>query len=103
MEQLVPPVRSLICEKPVEAASIGQAHRATLTTGEQVIIKVQYLDVAEQFNTDFNNIMLVTRILNPERLVGMRAIRKRHEDELDFRLEAANLDEITRNIQAHGV
>jgi aarF domain-containing kinase len=110
-------------ETPIGAASIGQAHRATLrpstTTvssndgvdrygdaadvGNEVVVKVQYPEVASLFNVDFNNLELVTRWINPENLDFVKKIRQRHENELDFTIEAENLRECTRNMQAHGV
>jgi aarF domain-containing kinase len=104
-------------EKPIGAASIGQAHRATLRPSvvnetndggniavrEEVVVKVQYPEVASLFNVDFNNLELVTRWINPENLDFVKKLRKRHENELDFTIEAENLRECTSNMQAHGV
>ncbi|RZB28629.1 MAG: ubiquinone biosynthesis protein [Candidatus Argoarchaeum ethanivorans] len=39
-------------EKPLAAASIGQVHRATLTTGEEVIIKIKRPGIENTINTD---------------------------------------------------
>ncbi|CAD6493478.1 MAG: protein kinase UbiB [Candidatus Argoarchaeum ethanivorans] len=39
-------------EKPLAAASIGQVHRATLTTGEEVIIKIKRPGIENIINTD---------------------------------------------------
>ncbi|CAD6490398.1 MAG: protein kinase UbiB [Candidatus Argoarchaeum ethanivorans] len=39
-------------EKPLAAASIGQVHRATLATGEEVIIKIKRPDIENIINTD---------------------------------------------------
>jgi len=98
---------------PVGAASIAQAHRATLRStsdasknsavDNEVIVKVQYPEVASLFNIDFNNLELVTRWINPENLNFVQKLRKRHENELDFTIEAENLRECTLNMQAHGV
>ena len=42
--------------KPVGAASIAQAHRATLAgSGERVIVKVQYPEVAQLYAADFGS------------------------------------------------
>ena len=42
--------------KPVGAASIAQAHRATLAgSGERVIVKVQYPEVATLYAADFGS------------------------------------------------
>jgi len=41
-------------ENPFSAASIGQVHRASLHSGEKVIVKVQYPGVAESVVSDLN-------------------------------------------------
>lgn len=95
---------------PIGAASIGQVHKATLrttTAGEQqqqqVVVKVQYPDVADSFQVDFNNIEWAIRFLNPAMMDLHKAVRQRHERELDFTLEADNLRNVAANMQAHGV
>jgi len=79
---------------PVGAASIAQAHRATLLDGREVIVKVQYPEVPALYAADFDNLELVTRILFPQNLPLIAGLRKRHQAELDFRIEAANLSEV---------
>jgi aarF domain-containing kinase len=93
---------------PVGAASIGQAHRAVLkatsTSGPQeVIVKVQYPEVARLFQVDFDNMETIVKWMEPDNTGLVQSLRKRHENELDFRVEADNLREITRNMQGHGV
>ena len=39
-------------EEPLAAASVGQVHRATLTNGEEVVIKVVKADHKERFRRD---------------------------------------------------
>ena len=39
-------------KKPLAAASIGQVHRATLNTGEEVIIKIKRPGIENIINTD---------------------------------------------------
>jgi predicted unusual protein kinase regulating ubiquinone biosynthesis (AarF/ABC1/UbiB family) len=101
------PMRELFShfdETPIGAASIGQVHKATLlSSGDQVVVKVQYPDIAEVFDVDFNNMEFAVRLSNPDMMDFAKAIRQRHERELDFRLEAANLQEVRQNMQAYGV
>ena len=53
-------------ETPIGAASIAQAHRAILKdTNEQVIVKVQYPEVARLFEIDFDNLETAVRWLDP--------------------------------------
>lgn len=88
--------------EPVGAASIAQAHRATLRGGQRVIVKVQYPEVATLFEADFDNLEIITRFLFPENIELVRGLRRRHQGELDFRKEAEHLDLCRRNMQLRG-
>ena len=113
-------------ETPIGAASIAQAHRATLArrtdkdyfehnhnnsiavnsttqTLTEVVVKVQYPEVAELLQADFQNLMLATRFLNPDNIPAVKALKDRHQNELDFRLEAEQLHECRSNMQRHGL
>lgn len=96
-------------DKPIGAASIAQAHRATLRPSspdeqpQRVIVKVQYPEVAELFSADLANLETATKLFAPENIEVAKAMRKRHENELDFTIEANNLIECTRDMQLHGV
>lgn len=86
--------------EPVAAASIAQAHRATLSGGAAVIVKVQRPGVAASVANDLDILRrLVRRFaaheswirrLRGEELAEGFAIALR--EELDFRIEGANLD-----------
>lgn len=52
--------------EPIAAASIGQVHRATLKSGEEVAVKVQYPGVARTIDSDIDNL---ASILTMSRLV----------------------------------
>ena len=66
---------------PIGAASIGRAHRATLrSSGETVVVKVQYPEVADLFEADLANLETATRLFAPENIEVARALRKRHEN-----------------------
>ncbi|KAL7517784.1 hypothetical protein ACHAWX_002675 [Stephanocyclus meneghinianus] len=99
-------------ERPVGSASIAQAHRAVLrptssSPGERepqrVIVKVQYPEVAELFAADLANLEWATYFFAPENMEVAKAMRKRHENELDFRIEADNLRRCAADMQRHGV
>lgn len=47
---------SFIDENPLASASVGQVHRATLKTGEKVVIKVIKNNFKEQFEKDVNSV-----------------------------------------------
>lgn len=90
--------------QPLGAASIAQAHKAVIKqNNETVVIKVQYPDVAESFYVDFTNVELFTLIVNPEDMEFIQSVRRNHERELDFTVEAQNLREVQLNLQRHGV
>ena len=103
-------------ERPIGAASIGQAHKAVLKTQPSgttettihdnnndnvVIVKIQYPEVAELFHADLNNLEWATRLFMPGSLDMIRSVRERHAKELDFRLEAEHLRECARNLNRY--
>lgn len=89
-------------ETPIAAASIAQVHGATLLTGEHVVVKVQRTTVASLVRKDLKVMawlapFLVGRIpvsalANPPALVDLFA--ETIVEELDFRMEAANMLDI---------
>ena len=101
-------------EVPIGSASIAQVHRATLRPNstvdghnsippKRVVVKVQYPEVAQLFDADLSNLELATRLFSPEYMEITKSLRKRHENELDFTKEAANLIHVTRDMQRYGV
>jgi ubiquinone biosynthesis protein len=85
--------------EPLAAASIAQVHAAVLTTGQAVVVKVQRPDIGDVVRRDLRVMswlapFLVGRIpvsalANPPALVELFA--STIVEELDFRLEAANM------------
>ena len=84
---------------PLASASIAQVHRARLTTGEEVVVKVQRPTIRSQVKADLSIMswlapLLVGRIpvsalANPPALVELFA--STISEELDFRIEASNM------------
>src|SRR5215472_2793432 len=84
---------------PLAAASIGQAHRAQLSTGERVIVKVQRPDVRALVERDLDILLRMARALEAraawarefavaEMTQGFASALR---EELDFRIEARNI------------
>jgi len=96
--------------EPLAAASIAQVHAARLLTGEEVVVKVQRPSVARLVRKDLRAMAwiaphLVGRIpvaalANPPALVELFA--ETIVEELDFRLEAANMLDVARVIRDLG-
>jgi len=95
---------------PLAAASIAQVHAATLRTGEEVVVKVQRAAVARLVHKDLRVMswiapFLVGRIpiaslANPPALVELFA--ETIVEELDFRMEAANMIDIATMLHELG-
>lgn len=81
---------------PIAAASIGQVHAATLaSTGEQVVIKIQYPGVAEAIDSDLNNLKAIVTFSNllPRGMYLDNTIKVAKEElawECDYVREASN-------------
>lgn len=87
---------------PLAAASIAQVHRATLRTGEDVVVKVQRPTVSERVREDLKVMSWIAPLMigripvaalaNPPALVELFA--ETIVEELDFRMEAANMVDV---------
>jgi predicted unusual protein kinase regulating ubiquinone biosynthesis (AarF/ABC1/UbiB family) len=83
------------------AASLGQVHRAELSSGQSVVVKVQYPGIEETVEQDLQNLkallQVATRIGRDVmgRRIDTAALHRELEDrlreELDYRQEAVNL------------
>ncbi len=91
-------------EEPLAAASIAQVHRARLSTGEQVVVKVRRPRIESTIETDIDILMGLARLaqdrfalelIDPVQVVRefARIIRK----ELDFRIEGRHLQRFKDN------
>ena len=84
--------------KPLGAASIGQAHRARLHTGREVVVKVQYPEAQELFDLDFDCCIMFCRLAKPDYADTLQDMKNSVSGELDFRTEAANLARCAANL-----
>src|SRR5207247_881964 len=109
----------------IAAASIAQAYRARLRSGEQVVVKIQRPGIAEAVDRDTDALDQLTRMIEDRTSWGREyrvrdlaaEFAERLRGELDFRAEARNADGIraglapdsririptcTRSTPAHG-
>lgn len=88
---------------PVAAASIGQAHRATLKDGTAVVIKVQHQNIEKIAAIDLRVMEKLVRLASWfYEIKGMEyaytQVRKMIEEELDFSKEAHSMQLIKANL-----
>ncbi|TMA09667.1 MAG: AarF/ABC1/UbiB kinase family protein [Deltaproteobacteria bacterium] len=91
--------------EPMASASIAQVHRATLASGEEVVVKVQRPGIEEQIRSDTDLLFYLARFLEgvieetgiytPTGIVT--EFRNAMLLELDFENEARNIEEFARN------
>ncbi|WP_413289062.1 ABC1 kinase family protein [Bdellovibrio sp. HCB337] len=99
---------SYIDPTPLGAASIAQAHKARLVTGETVVIKVQRPGIIQTINDDLNVLYMLselltkyvpeTRLFNPTGIVD--EFFKTLELETNFVVEANNIRRFSTNFAA---
>lgn len=112
-EELGKPLNEVFAEfdhTPLAAASIAQVHRAVLTTGESVVVKVQRPTVSTQVRQDLRVMawmapkmvgrIPVSALANPPALVELFA--ETITEELDFRLEAENMLDVAATFASLG-
>ncbi|MDP6862871.1 MAG: cytochrome P450 [Acidimicrobiales bacterium] len=97
-------------KQPFAAASIAQVHRAVLKDGSEVVVKIQRPAIHKKVVRDLRVLawiaprlvgrIPVSALANPPALVQLFA--ETISEELDFRLEVANLFEIRRALGAGG-
>jgi len=98
-------VLASIDETPRGSASIGQVHRATLSDGQVVAIKVQYPGVEAALGNDLKNLrslMTLSRVVFDKRRVEgwLGEVEEQLLAEVDYVAEAANLTGFGRVFEA---
>lgn len=91
-------------ETPLAAASIGQAHRARLHDGTEVVVKVQHADIEEIARIDLEIMRRLTVFISFFfHIKGMNymytQVRRMIEEELDFASEARYMTQIGANLK----
>src|SRR5215472_11261106 len=90
---------------PIAAASLGQVHRATLTTGESVVVKIQRPNLEQTIGFDITVLQRVARFLSrfPDLIRGvawedaLAEFRATIFEEMDYVQEAQKAEVFRRN------
>src|SRR6185503_592925 len=93
--------------EPIGAASLAQVHRAYMRDGRAVVVKVQRPDIREQIVADLEALENVAKFLDHHTELGKRyefqnmlvGLRKSLLQELDFKVEANNLEMFGNNLR----
>ncbi|MCD9007944.1 AarF/ABC1/UbiB kinase family protein [Luteimonas sp. XNQY3] len=96
-------------ETPIGAASLAQVHRATLRDGRKVAVKVQRPGITEQIRDDLDTLARLAGGVDRITEVGRRVrfadwvheFRRTLLAELDYRIEAENLDRFDAHFVAY--
>ncbi len=93
--------------RPIAAASLGQVHRARLKNGQEVAVKVQRPNIRRTIEVDLEIMLYLATLLqrhvveaeyyNPVGIV--KEFSKTIVKELDYILEAANVERFARNFK----
>ena len=92
--------------EPLAAASLAQVHRAQLRDGTVVAVKVQRPDIRQQIVQDLEALSEVSQFIDSHTELGKRYefgnmlqdLRRSLLRELDFKLEASNLNAFAENL-----
>ncbi|MEX2671632.1 MAG: AarF/UbiB family protein, partial [Phycisphaeraceae bacterium] len=93
--------------EPMAAASLGQAHRATLAGGQRVVVKIQRPGIRERVQNDLDALHQIARWIDEHSELGrryhflstIRQFRRSLMRELDYTREADNLRTLSHNLE----
>lgn len=106
--ELAGPVDALFAsfdDTPIAAASLGQVHRAVLSDGQLVVVKVQRPGIGETVHTDLEILFDLSRLAQERTPLGqlydlteiVEEFASTLTDELDYQREGRNADRFRRN------
>jgi predicted unusual protein kinase regulating ubiquinone biosynthesis (AarF/ABC1/UbiB family) len=96
-------------EIPLAAASLGQVHRATLHTGEEVVVKVQRAGLKKLFDLDFLAVGKLLKVFRRyfawTRAYDLEGIYDEFftilYQEIDYAIEGSNADRFRKNFEGY--
>ncbi len=101
--ELGKPIETLFAtfdDRPLGAASLAQVHRATLHDGREVVVKVQYPEVADLVRLDIRNLRtLVGLVARREPNFDYRAIVNEIGNEVPLEVDFVREAEMTRRVR----
>jgi ubiquinone biosynthesis protein len=92
---------------PIAAASIAQVHRATLNTGEDVVVKIRRPGITEHVETDIEALMLLAMVAERhlpnsevyDPIGQVRELTRTIRREMDFSREAHTIEKFAANFK----
>ncbi|MDR1798448.1 MAG: AarF/ABC1/UbiB kinase family protein [Bifidobacteriaceae bacterium] len=110
--QLGRPLEQLFAQfdpEPLAAASLGQVHRARLTTGQDVAVKILRPGIEQLIDTDVRSLRSIMKLLDRLTTVGKymdveafcQDFEDTFRDELDYIKEGRNAETFQRNFLTH--
>ncbi len=92
---------------PIASASIGQVHRATLQTGEQVVVKVMHEGIEEQVRRDLDILALLADLMERgsaqlrriQPVATAKHFKRTLLREMDFGYEGRSMEEFGRRFE----
>jgi aarF domain-containing kinase len=96
-------VFSFFDKEPIGAASIGQVHKATLKSGQSVVVKVMYPEVEDLFRGDVRTIKMFAQVAQPVHVPPLEEIEKQFMTEFDYQKEAQQMNNVRNNLIKAGL